>query len=496
MRRAFSLVVAAVAVSIAGLSTPAQAAPPPPDTGDSRQLSEKGTTSVDPDRQQANVDSAYAESMKASDFHDDYLAAAGPAARRVQAEYNIPASVAAGQSVLESDWGRSTLSANDRNYFGFKCVSPSDPGPIATGCHQYNTTECTPLCHPEVAYFRVYRSMEDSFRDYGRLITTSSYYANALPYRTDPDRFIREVAKSYATDPDYATKVIDLMRNYDLYSLNSGSGMSSPIAVGSDGLQMVLMADGTVLAKHGIGLYGWTRETDARVAKIATNGGVQMILDKDGTVWAKNTVGLYDWVYEADPGVTDIAVGNDGTQMILKNDGTVWAKNTIGLYGWTQETDGIASAIAAGANGLQMILTTDGTVHAKTGIGLYGWTRESDATVTKIATNGGVQMILDKDGAVSAKTGIGLYGWTFEADRVTLDIAVGSDGTQMIRKNDGTVYAKNTIGTYGWTFEADAGTHHIATNAGIQLIVHPQGTVYARQGIDTYGWTLETDNIK
>ncbi|MFC4087228.1 glucosaminidase domain-containing protein, partial [Amycolatopsis samaneae] len=153
---------------------------------------------------------------------EDFIAVAGPAAQRVRAEYDIPASVTVGQAAHESRWGASGLSTADRNYFGFKCTSATNPGPIATGCHPYQTTECTPTCHPVTAYFRVYRSMEDSFRDYGRLLTTSPNYAGALPFRHDPDRFIREVAKKYATDGSYADKVISLMRRYNLYRFDTG----------------------------------------------------------------------------------------------------------------------------------------------------------------------------------------------------------------------------------------------------------------------------------
>lgn len=150
----------------------------------------------------------------------EYLTAAEPVARAVAEEYGIPASVTAAQSILESGWGESELAVAHRNFFGFKCVS-GRPGPIASGCHEYPTTECTPECQPATAAFRVYPSMKDSFRDYGRLISTSKYYAHALPFADDAKVFIREVAKSYATDPKYAGKVIRLMDQHDLYRLDS-----------------------------------------------------------------------------------------------------------------------------------------------------------------------------------------------------------------------------------------------------------------------------------
>lgn len=157
-----------------------------------------------------------------SGFQETYVGAAGPIARTIHAEYAIPASVTVAQSILESNWGRSKLSTAERNYFGFKCVTPSSPGPLALRCAQYPTTECVPApCHPVDAYFRSYASIDDSFRDYGRLLTTSANYAAALPVRADPDAFIRAVAKKYATDPEYANKVIRLMNLYDLRRFDS-----------------------------------------------------------------------------------------------------------------------------------------------------------------------------------------------------------------------------------------------------------------------------------
>ncbi|GIG55896.1 hypothetical protein Lfu02_02680 [Longispora fulva] len=426
----------------------------------------------------------------------DFIAVAGPAAQRGQVEYQVPASVTVAQAILESSWGQSNLSVRDKNYFGIKCATANDPGPIAVGCRPYPTEECVPApCHTVTASFRSYASMEDSFRDHGKLLRESARYANAFKYTTDPDRFIYEVWKAgYATDPAYPGKVTKLMRDYDLYRFNAIT--SSPIAVGSDGTQMILTSGGTVLAKQGIGLYGWTVETDPGVKAIATSGGVQMILTADGTVLAKTGIGLYGWTVESDPGITAIAVGGDGTQLILDASGTVWAKKGVGLYGWTQETDAVVKAIAVGSDGTQMILTTDGTVLAKQGIGLYDWTVESDPGVTAIATNGGVQVILTTGGSVLAKQGIGLYGWTVESDPGITAIAVGNDGTQLIRDGAGKVLAKKSIGLYDWTVESDAVVAAVATNAGVQLILDNSGHVLAKDTIGLYGWTVESDPIR
>src|SRR2546423_2905875 len=138
-------------------------------------------------------------------YQESYVGEAGPIARAIHAAYDIPASVTVAQSILESNWGRSKLSVNELNYFGFKCVTPTSPGPLAVRCASYPTTECIPApCHPVDAFFRSYASVSDSFRDYGRLLTTSSNYAAALPVRVDPDAFVRALARKDAADPEHA----------------------------------------------------------------------------------------------------------------------------------------------------------------------------------------------------------------------------------------------------------------------------------------------------
>ncbi|MFC0528602.1 glucosaminidase domain-containing protein, partial [Phytohabitans kaempferiae] len=159
---------------------------------------------------------------------ETYINTYAASAQALQQEYGVPASVALGQSILESAWGESRLTRERRNFFGFKCTSANEPGPIATGCHNYPTQECGPSgCYTVNQYFRGYASSTDSFRDYGRLLRTPRYAA-AFEYVNDPNQFIREVHRAgYATDPQYANKVISLMTTYNLYRFNSARNLTA-----------------------------------------------------------------------------------------------------------------------------------------------------------------------------------------------------------------------------------------------------------------------------
>nr|WP_296074337.1 sporangiospore maturation cell wall hydrolase GsmA [uncultured Actinoplanes sp.] len=148
-----------------------------------------------------------------------FLAAAAPGAQRGWREFGVPASVTMAQAILESGWGRSGLSLVDKNYFGIKCQNGAY-GTIASGCHTYNTTECTKAgtCFATAAVFRTYASMANSFRDHGKFLRVNSRYQPAFAYSRDANKFIWQVWKAgYATDPNYYTKITGLMAAYNLY---------------------------------------------------------------------------------------------------------------------------------------------------------------------------------------------------------------------------------------------------------------------------------------
>jgi flagellar protein FlgJ len=148
-----------------------------------------------------------------------FIASSVPGAQQGWREYGVPPSVTIAQAILESGWGRSSLSTTDNNYFGIKCQNGSY-GTIANGCHVYRTQECTKAgtCFDTTASFRTYASRAHSFRDHGRFLKVNSRYAGAFVYARDANKFIWKVWKAgYATDPNYYTKITGLMRAYDLY---------------------------------------------------------------------------------------------------------------------------------------------------------------------------------------------------------------------------------------------------------------------------------------
>ncbi|MEV6846247.1 sporangiospore maturation cell wall hydrolase GsmA [Actinoplanes sp. NPDC051411] len=153
-----------------------------------------------------------------------FIAAVVPGAQAGWREYGVPPSTTIAQAILESGWGRSSLSMTDRNYFGIKCQG-TGYGKLATGCHVYNTTECgstAASCFATSASFRTYATMANSFRDHGNFLKVNSRYKPAFVYTRDANKFIWTVWKAgYATDPNYFTKVTGLMATYNLYQYDT-----------------------------------------------------------------------------------------------------------------------------------------------------------------------------------------------------------------------------------------------------------------------------------
>lgn len=142
------------------------------------------------------------------------------AARETMRRHGIPASTTLAQAILESGWFRHHL-GEAHNYFGIKGSSP-------WGFVEVPTREYIP--HKgwvEVkAPFRRYPGMLESFLDHARFLVDNPRYKKALAAARDPGlsplersrRFCQEVAQAgYATDPDYAQKLIRTMEENNLY---------------------------------------------------------------------------------------------------------------------------------------------------------------------------------------------------------------------------------------------------------------------------------------
>lgn len=150
----------------------------------------------------------------ATEFQAEFIMSAVEPAQASQRETGVPASVTIAQAALESDWGRSALSVKGQNYFGIKALS----GPGPAGVIYMNTGEHLNGQDVTVnAGFRAYNNMEESFTDHGRFLKENDRYDVCFD-TDDPKEFARRLqAAGYATDPQYAAKLIAFMDRHNLY---------------------------------------------------------------------------------------------------------------------------------------------------------------------------------------------------------------------------------------------------------------------------------------
>lgn len=128
-----------------------------------------------------------------------------PHAQRAAAELGVDPKVIVAQAALETGWGRRPIggSGNDaNNLFGIKATNWSGRSVAQSTREVYDGVETR-----EVARFRAYDSIEQSFQDYVALLKNSPRYADAVGM-SDGRQFARALQRAgYATDPQYAAKL-------------------------------------------------------------------------------------------------------------------------------------------------------------------------------------------------------------------------------------------------------------------------------------------------
>lgn len=134
----------------------------------------------------------------------------GPVARENMKKTGVPASVTLAQAALETGWGGSSI-GDAKNLFGIKGTGPAGTARVST--QEFENGRMVTIQDN----FRKYNSWQESFEDHGKLLQNSRY-GYALQYKNNPDRYAQEIHKAgYATDPDYASKLISIMKSNNFY---------------------------------------------------------------------------------------------------------------------------------------------------------------------------------------------------------------------------------------------------------------------------------------
>ena len=146
-----------------------------------------------------------------------------PHAQKAAARLGVSTELLVAQSALETGWGRHTMRRQDGgvayNLFGIKAGSDWAGASITRSTLEFRNG----AMQREQARFRAYDSLSEAFDDYARFLETRNRYHGALQHGGSDERYIRGLQRAgYATDPNYADKVLGVLRGQTLRQALAG----------------------------------------------------------------------------------------------------------------------------------------------------------------------------------------------------------------------------------------------------------------------------------
>lgn len=149
------------------------------------------------------------EEIKKIKTEKEFFEVFAPLAQKVSRKNDLFPSVILAQAALESNFGKSQLTIDHKNYFGIKGVEEN--GVLLKTEEIY---EGDRLAVKD--YFRTYQSAEESFEDYARLIGTKERYKIVREAKSKEDYANNLYKAGYSTNPDYGIILLDIIDQYNL----------------------------------------------------------------------------------------------------------------------------------------------------------------------------------------------------------------------------------------------------------------------------------------
>ena len=166
--------------------------------------------------------------------------------------YHSPASITLAQGLFESGAGRSVLATQGNNHFGIKCHN-------WTGPTQYHDDDARGEC------FRVYKDARDSYEDHSKFLARQPRYARLFELGQRNYKGWAQGLKQcgYATNPQYANKLIQIIELYKLFDYDKAKRFDRFMAEHS-GSEQAVNAQGLLhpIYKFNDNYYLITREGD------------------------------------------------------------------------------------------------------------------------------------------------------------------------------------------------------------------------------------------
>ncbi|MEZ9354220.1 flagellar assembly peptidoglycan hydrolase FlgJ [Vibrio splendidus] len=161
------------------------------------------------------TDVSAAKHLASFDSPESFVTSMKPYAEKAASALGVDSSLLLAQAALETGWGSKMIKnslGNSNNLFNIKADRSWKGDKVATQTLEFHGKTAV----KESASFRSYSNFEDSFNDYVKFLNENPRYETALQHQGNSEHFIKGIHQAgYATDPNYADKVLRVKAKID-----------------------------------------------------------------------------------------------------------------------------------------------------------------------------------------------------------------------------------------------------------------------------------------
>ena len=143
----------------------------------------------------------------------DFIDALTEPARKAEQKLGVPFAVVIAQAALETGWGQKIIKDNNgtssNNLFNIKADNRWSGDKVTKETLEFEQGTMVKKNEP----FRMYQSIAESVNDYVNFLSNSERYQDALKKPNNVEHFLQGLQQAgYATDPQYANKILATLR--------------------------------------------------------------------------------------------------------------------------------------------------------------------------------------------------------------------------------------------------------------------------------------------
>ncbi|WP_037339876.1 flagellar assembly peptidoglycan hydrolase FlgJ [Saccharospirillum impatiens] len=191
--------------------------------GVTRPTDQPGESNAGETSSRLNLNNPEPDKLSAFESPEAFIESLLPHAEQAAQRLGVEPRILVAQAALETGWGRSMIKddqgTNSFNFFGIKADQRWQGAVADTQTHEY--VEGNRIAIRDA--FRAYDDPSQSFNDYVDFLKNNPRYQAALEQVENPELFVRSLQSAgYATDPEYANKILRIANNLPGVDVSTG----------------------------------------------------------------------------------------------------------------------------------------------------------------------------------------------------------------------------------------------------------------------------------